>query len=85
MDSRRNPVGIDFLRTESETAFLFARIASDANDEEKKRRNVRNARTAYDTLLHFVNQLALTEDEQDEIRVNLTELHRQLLVLGETF
>ena len=32
----RNPVGIDFLRTEIETAFGLVKIASDTKDEEKR-------------------------------------------------
>ena len=85
MVQTRNPVGVEFLRIEVETAFGFAKIASAARNEEKKRRNVRNARRGYETLLYFCNQLVLTADEQNEMRKNLEELHRQLVVLGESF
>ena len=84
MAATRNPVSIEFLRTEVETSFVFARIAADATDEEKKRRNLRNARTGYDTLMHFLSELVLTNDERDEIRMKVLELQRQLVVLGET-
>ena len=83
MVARRNPVAVEFLRTEAETASVLAKIASDARDEEKKRRNIRNARVAYQTLLHFANQLVLTADERDEMRKKLVELRRQLVDLGE--
>ena len=75
----RNLIGIEFLRTEVETASVFAKIASDATDEEKKLRNRHNAIRAYETLVHFVNQFALTIDEEDEIRGKLMELRRKLV------
>ena len=58
----RNPVSIDFLRIEVETVSVFARIASQAEDEdeEKRLRNIRNARKGYDTLVYFMSQLVLT-------------------------
>jgi len=76
-------VGIEFLRTEVETAFVFARVASDAQDSEKRLRNVRNARRAYDTLLHFMQRLVLTPDARDEIHLRIWDLRRQLINLGE--
>jgi len=79
----RNLIGIEFLRTEAETGRVFANIASDTTDKEKKFRNRQNALRAYETLLHFVNQFALTADEQDEMRKNLVELRRRLVDLGE--
>ena len=75
--------GIEFLRTEVETAFVFARVASDAQDSEKRLRNVRNARRAYNTLLHFVQRLVLTPGARGEIHLRICELRRQLINLGE--
>jgi hypothetical protein len=85
MERGRNPVSIDFLRTEVGTAFLFARIASEAKDKEKRLRNVRHARTGYDTLVYFLSQLPLTIGEHEEIRNEVLELRRQLSNLGEEF
>jgi hypothetical protein len=84
MVQTRNPIGVEFLRTEVKTAFVFAKIAADAKDKEKRRRNVYHARKGYETLLYFCSQLLLSADEQDEMRKNLEELHRQLVVLGES-
>jgi len=80
----RNAIGIEFLRTEVETALVFARIASNNHNKEKKRRNVRNARRAYQTLLYFLSQFVFTDQQQHAMREKLTELHRQLVVLGES-
>jgi len=81
----RNPVSIDFLRTEVKTVSVFAGIASQAEDEEKRLRNVRNARKGYDTLVYFMGQLVLTPEERDQIGQDVLELRRQLIGLGETF
>lgn len=77
-------MSIEFLRTEAETAFGFAKIASDTPNQERRRRNVRHARRAYDTLLHFLKDLVLTANERDEMQTKVAELHRQLVALGET-
>jgi len=76
-------VGVDFLRTEVETAGVFARIASEAQDPEKRARNLRNSRRGYNTLLHFVRTLVLTADEQAEMNLKISHLRRQLMNLGE--
>ena len=78
-----NPFSMGFLRAEAETSFVFAKIAADAKDEEKKRRNMGNARTGYEAILYFMSQLALTTDERDEMRIKVEELRRQLEFLGE--
>src|SRR5262249_14829899 len=61
----RNVIGVNFLRTEVETAFVCARIALQATDAEKKIRNRQHALRGYEALLHFVNRFGLTTDEQD--------------------
>jgi len=81
----RNPVSIDFLRIEVETVSVFARIASQAESEEKRLRNIRNARKGYDTLVYFMGQLVLTPEERDRFSREILELRRQLIGLGETF
>jgi hypothetical protein len=85
MGLTRNPVSIDFLRIEVETVSVFARIASQAEDEEKRLRNIRNARKGYDTLVYFMSQLLLTPEERDRFSQEILELRRQLIGLGETF
>jgi hypothetical protein len=81
----RNPVSINFLRIEVRTASVFAGIASQANDEQKRLRNIRNARKGYDTLLYFMGQLALTPEERDQLSQEILELRGQLIRLGEMF
>jgi len=76
-------VGIEFLRTEVEMALVFSRIASGAQDSEKRLRNVQNARTGYDALLHFMQILTLTADERAEMQLEASELRQQLINLGE--
>ena len=83
MELTTRQVGIEFLRTEVEMALVFARIASDAQDPEKRLRNVQNARTGHDALLHFMQILALTADERVEMQMEISELRQQLINLGE--
>jgi len=83
MQPSSRDVGIEFLRTEVEATTVFARIASDAQDPEKRQRNVQNARKGFDTLLHFMQTLALGADEQDEMYLKISELRQKLINLGE--
>lgn len=78
-----NPAGVEFLRVEVETASTFAGIASDAQDSEKRLRNVQNARRGYDTLLHFMGTLPLSQEERAEMHTKVSELRVRLINLGE--
>lgn len=81
----RHRAGLDFLRAEIGLALVFAKIASDTDNEEKRARNLSNARNGYDTLVYFSKQLALTREEHDEIMGAILELRRVLAGLGEGF
>ena len=85
MNSARHPAGIEFLRTEVETAMVFVGIASSAKYPEKRARNLAHARKGYDTLLHFLGQLRLTADEREEMTGRISELRHKLAALGEAF
>lgn len=84
MNSRREwPAGVSFIKTELETGLTFCSIASTSTDAEKTARNTANARKAYDTALHLVDQLILTPQERQEIVAGFAALKRELLKLGE--
>src|SRR5215467_3758798 len=51
--SKTNRLGADFLRVDCEIALTLCSIALHASDLEKKRRAVRSARTAYDTIMRL--------------------------------
>ena len=84
VELRSSQVGMNFLRTEVETALLFASLAFQARDSEKRRRNLQNARKGYDTLRQLVRKLVLTPDERTEMRLKISEVRRQLITLGES-
>ena len=83
MSRLANPAGVEFLHIEVETASTFARIASEAQDPEKRLRNVQNAQRGYDTLLHFMQTLTLSNDDRAEMHLKVSQLRVQLLNLGE--
>jgi hypothetical protein len=83
MQRVKKPVAFRFLRTEVELASVFADIAAQAEDGEKKLRNAQKARRAYETLVHFTGHLRLTGDERREMQEKISKLRRQLISLGE--
>jgi hypothetical protein len=85
MANRRHwPEGLSFLRTELETGLSFSVVALDANDPEKATRNRANARLAYDTALRFLERVALTPAESEELDAKFTQLRAALKKLGQT-
>ena len=84
-DSARQ-IGADFLRTEVDLGITFADIAREAgSDPDKVRRNTKNARTAYDTVLRFAPRCAFTVTEAEEMSVRMAHLKASLVALGESF
>jgi hypothetical protein len=80
-----NAVSVEFLSIEAETGLLFAEIASQADSAEKKARNCSNARTAYDTVLRFIERVSLTEAEWESLGRKMAKLKVSLQKLGESF
>lgn len=76
--------GAAFLITELDTGLTFAGIAAQAqSDEGKAKRNRRNARKAYDTVLHFLATSVLTSAEDTLVRRKREQLRKALVLLGE--
>jgi hypothetical protein len=84
-----NRTSADFLKVDLETALTFSGIALENKDvkyaEEKRRRNQFNARRGYDTILHLMKKLPLTERDAEFVGRNLQRLKLELQELGETF
>ncbi len=69
---------VAFLTTELATALTFARTALDATDStERRKRNLANARKAYDAFVHFSNGADL-EAIPGEVRQNMKEQLQEL-------
>lgn len=76
--------GFDFLSTDVEAGMLFARIAEAApTNSEKRRRNQRRARRAFDTVKRFSARWKLTSSERSELNASLKQLRKRLEGLGE--
>ena len=75
---------IQFVQNELEMGTTFASLALDSQTEEKRQRNRENARKAYDTARHFLENHAAAEAiAQPDLFVRLSELRRLLIQLGE--
>ena len=83
--SRFRQVSTDFLKVDVATALTFAGIALQTNDSEKRERNCRNARVAYDTVLRLIERVDLTDEDSQILNGNLERLKSELVQLGEAF
>ena len=80
-----NQTRTDFLMTELSLGLTFAGIALGSDDEAKTKRNCKNARNAYDSLVRFIGQVALTPADSLRLTQGMELLKSQLQTLGETF
>ena len=71
----------DFLRVELEFAMLCADIALLADDERKRIRNTKNAKTAHGTILQFLDQVAMPDAQA--FADGFENLNNKLAELGE--
>ena len=74
---------IDFLFTELDTAATFCGVAQTADDPEKIKRNVKNAREGYDTILKFKDGALLDAHAKSEFDEKFFHLKSLLRELGE--
>lgn len=80
-----NAASVAFLNTEAETGLLFAEIAEQSTNIERKARNRANARLAYNTVLRFIGQVSFTEAESESLNLKMAKLKIRLQTLGECF
>lgn len=81
-------IGLEFLRTDLDTALTFATRALQAHqDAETRRRNQQNARRGYDAVSRILGELkaqSVNEAEMSDVEDRLSALRQKLLELGET-
>lgn len=75
---RTNSIGIDFLRTDIETALTFILVAETSSSLESRERNYGKALEGYRTVLRFLprvmpspEELASMHNKLEQIRVKL--------------
>ena len=83
-DFQTNRNMIILLLTELDSAVAYVTIAKSA-PEGGKDRNTKNAHKVYDTVLHFLAQAALTQEEETETKDKLAILKSGLQSLGKIF
>lgn len=81
--SRLNKASTDFLKVDLETALTFTSLALQAKDHEKRERNRKAARKAYDTVVHLMGRVTLNEAETSFFKEQLEHLRSNLVELGE--
>jgi hypothetical protein len=72
----------EFLITELALAMTFLEIASTSNNTETVQRNLKNAKTAYETILRFLPQAILTQAEQQSTQDKLAKVEARLQEFG---
>ena len=77
-----NRAGINFVLTELETAMTFLSVAETTRNQDSAARNHDNARTAYESAIHYQGRLRFGEDEKKTFEDKLAELKRALLAAG---
>lgn len=78
--------GFTFLVSDLELALTFTRIATNSvRNANRRERNQRNARRAYDSVQKLAAGALLTEDQRDELDATTARLKSELENLGEIF
>lgn len=80
-----NQTRADFLKTELSLGLTFADMALNSADDEKTKRNCKNARTAYNALVKFSDGVALSKGDSEHMASGMALLKSQLVLLGEVF
>lgn len=85
LEKQFNRTGTDFLKVDLATAFTFVANARNTYDPEKRHRNQKSARRAYDTVLKMSTRVALSDADATELKQNLRQLKSELDEMGEVF
>jgi hypothetical protein len=80
-----NATNADFLKIDVETALTFSALALQADNKEKRDRNRKNARKAYDSILHLWEDVTFTPSQEGYIHEMMSRLKDDLELLGEKF
>ena len=85
-DSLRSSVSknaFEFLLTDIDTALTFMDVAESTGKAEIRNRNYANARRAYDTVLRFMQNLAIADDQRKKLASKLNILKSRLQNAGQ--
>jgi thymidylate kinase len=80
-----NRTGTDFLKVDVATGLMLAKAALSSHNAEKKQRNQKSARKAYDTIVRMVKKITPTDTDARQLNDGLHQLKADLIELGEIF
>ena len=80
-----NETGTEFLKVDVATGMTFAQTALSSHDPEKKRRNQKSARKAYDTVVRMLQKITPNDADAQQLDEGLQRLKADLVELGEVF
>ena len=80
-----NAINAEFLKIDVQTALTFSGLALQSDNKEKTVRNRKNARRAYDTILHLSHRVTFTPGEEGYMQEMMSRLKNDLELLGEKF
>lgn len=75
----------DFLKLDVATGLTFSKLALETDNPEKKQRNLRSARRAYDMVIRLLDRIPLSEEDAECLSQELAYLKANLERLGEVF
>jgi hypothetical protein len=82
---KANRIKVDLLRIDLDTCVTFVKTARESLDKETVARNRRNARQAYDSVVHLMSAAVLTQIEEENVKTKLEHLKNALADLDEPF
>jgi uncharacterized protein YicC (UPF0701 family) len=80
-----NATNADFLKIDVETALTFSGLALQTDNREKRDRNRKNARKAYDSILRLWDGVTFTPSQEGYIHEMMSRLKDDLEFLGDKF
>jgi len=77
-----NRIGVQFLLADLEVGITFLDVAKVTRVDATRRRNLRSARAAYETVLRLLPRVMPSEEEQKQLNERLAELKSRLSAAG---
>lgn len=77
-----NEAGVNLLMTDAEIALTFLDAAKITSDAAGAARKIREARRAYDSILHLIPRFTLSEEQSETLDERLSLLRERLRRIG---
>ncbi len=77
-----NDAGLTFLLTDSEMALTLLGLAESTADANTRSRRIREARKAYDTIVHLLSRLKPDAAQSQQLSERVSLLRKRLVEVG---